>query len=87
MGGTSIGATIAGLFAMNESFEDIFEKVRHYLDFKILETFASGPIVINRRVDRFALKQPLTVEVVGVFFVKDGKIKEWSDYTIRLQRG
>ena len=57
------------------------------VDFKILETFASGPIVINRRVDRFALKVPLTVEVVGVFFVKDGKIKEWSDYTIRMQQG
>ena len=57
------------------------------VDFKIVETFASGPIVINRRIDRFALKQPLTVEVVGVFFVKDGKIKEWSDYTISLQRG
>ena len=57
------------------------------VDFEILETFASGPIVINRRVDRFALKQPLTVEVVGVFFVKDGKIREWSDYTIRVQQG
>ena len=22
----------------------------------------------------------------SVFFVKDGKIKEWSDYTIRVQR-
>jgi len=23
---------------------------------------------------------------VGVFFVKDGKIQEWSDYTIRVVR-
>ena len=30
--------------------------------------------------------EPLTWEVVGVFFVKDGKIKEWSDYTMRVQR-
>ena len=28
-----------------------------------------------------------TWEGVGVFFVKDGKIKEWSDYTIRMERG
>lgn len=26
-----------------------------------------------------------TWEGVGVFFVKDGKIKEWSDYTIRME--
>ena len=25
-------------------------------------------------------------EGVGVFFVKDSKIKEWTDYTIRVQR-
>jgi limonene-1,2-epoxide hydrolase len=30
--------------------------------------------------------RPLTWEGVGVFYVKDGKIKEWSDYTIKVQR-
>ena len=30
--------------------------------------------------------RPLTWEGVGVFFVKDGKIQEWSDYTIRVVR-
>jgi limonene-1,2-epoxide hydrolase len=57
------------------------------VEFRVLETFASGPIVINHRIDRFATARPLTWEGVGVFFVKDGKIKEWSDYTIRMQRG
>jgi limonene-1,2-epoxide hydrolase len=57
------------------------------IEFKILETFARGLMVINHRIDRFASKtRPLTWEGVGVFFVKDGKIKEWSDYTIRVQR-
>jgi limonene-1,2-epoxide hydrolase len=57
------------------------------IEFKILETFARGPLIINHRIDRFASKtRPLTWEGVGVFFVKDGKIKEWSDYTIRVQR-
>jgi limonene-1,2-epoxide hydrolase len=55
--------------------------------FEILDTFASGPIVINHRIDHFESKtRPLTWEGVGVFFIKDGKIQEWSDYTIRVTR-
>jgi len=56
------------------------------IEFRILDSMAAGPIVINHRIDRFLTAQPLTWEGVGVFFVKDGKIKEWSDYTIRVQR-
>jgi len=56
------------------------------VEFRILDTAAAGPIVITHRVDRFVMPRPLTWEGVGVFFVKDGKIKEWSDYTIRSQR-
>jgi limonene-1,2-epoxide hydrolase len=56
------------------------------VEFRILETSAAGPIVINHRIDRFMMPQPLTWEGVGVFFLKDGKIQEWSDYTIRVQR-
>jgi limonene-1,2-epoxide hydrolase len=56
------------------------------VEFRVLETFAAGSIVINRRIDRFVSSRPLTWEGVGVFFVKDGKIKEWSDYTIRVAR-
>ncbi len=51
-------------------------------DLKILETFAHGPIVVNSRMDskirESGNKNP--TPVVGVFYVKDGKIKEWSDY-------
>jgi len=57
------------------------------IEFKILDTFAMGPIVINHRIDTFSsTTRPLTWEGVGVFFVKDGTIKEWSDYTIRVVR-
>ena len=56
------------------------------VEFKILDAKVAGPIVITHRIDRFLTKQPLTWEGVGVFFVKDGKIKEWSDYTMRVQR-
>lgn len=57
------------------------------IEFSILEAFVSGPIVMTHRIDRFvSTTRPLTWEGVGVFFVKDSKIKEWSDYTIRSQR-
>jgi limonene-1,2-epoxide hydrolase len=57
------------------------------IEFTIVETFAAGPMVMNHRIDRFkSTTRPLTWEGVGVFFVKDGKIKEWSDYTIRTAR-
>jgi len=56
------------------------------VEFRILESMAAGPIVITRRIDRFLTRQPLTWDGIGVFFVKDGKIKEWSGYTIRVQR-
>ena len=56
------------------------------VEFRILDIAAAGPIVINHRIDRFLMPRPLTWEGVGVFFVKDGKIKEWSDYTVRVQR-
>jgi limonene-1,2-epoxide hydrolase len=54
------------------------------VEFRILDSAAMGPIVINHRIDQFVSSRPLTWEGVGVFFVKDGKIKEWSDYTIRM---
>jgi len=72
--------------------EGVSAKLKTWLDdsarvqFRVLDTFASGPIVINHRIDQFVTSRPLTWEGVGVFFVKDGKIKEWSDYTIRTQR-
>ena len=57
------------------------------ITFEVLETFAKGPMVINHRIDTFASKtRPLTWEGVGVFFIKDGKIQEWSDYTIKVTR-
>ena len=57
------------------------------IEFKILDRWAKGPMVFNHRIDSFrSTTRPLTWEGVGVFFVKDGKIREWSDYTIKVQR-
>jgi len=57
------------------------------IEFRVLETFVKGPMVINHRIDHFSsATRPLTWEGVGVFFLKDGKIKEWSDYSIGVKR-
>src|SRR5215831_14700208 len=62
--------------------EGVSAKLKSWLDdsarvqFRVLDTFPSGPIVINHRIDQFAAARPLTWEGVGVFFVRDGKIKE-----------
>jgi limonene-1,2-epoxide hydrolase len=51
-------------------------------DLKILETFARGPLVVNSRIDSTIKGKRTTnpTKVFGVFVVKNGKIKEWSDY-------
>ena len=73
----------AGLVGQMQPWVDTSDTI----EFKILETMAKGPIVINHRIDRFASKtRPVTWEGVGVFYVENGKIKEWSDYTIRVER-
>jgi limonene-1,2-epoxide hydrolase len=52
------------------------------LDVKILNTYAEGPVVTNKRIDTLTTpgKPPQAFKVVGVFVVKKGKIVEWADY-------
>ena len=54
--------------------------------FEVLDTFARGPMVINERIDRFSGGTLKSWHGVGVFFLKDGKIVEWYDYTIAMER-
>lgn len=75
----------------DKGFEAITNRLKGYVDnasaieLKVLSTFCSGPIVINHRIDKFtSTTQPLLFEGGGVFFVKNGKIKEWTDYTIKV---
>lgn len=54
------------------------------VEFELVQTFARGPIVFNERFDRFTMPQRnINWHGVGVFVVRDGKIAEWSDFTIR----
>jgi limonene-1,2-epoxide hydrolase len=86
----------AGAYRMTETVEPakgrdaVATRIRSFLDrverFEVLETFARGPMVFNERIDHFSSGTLKAWHGVGVFFVKDGKIVEWSDYTISMDR-
>jgi limonene-1,2-epoxide hydrolase len=67
------------------------ERVKSFLDrvnkFEVLDTWAKGPMVFNERIDYFTGGPLKSWHGVGVFFLKDGKIVEWYDYTIAVDRG
>jgi limonene-1,2-epoxide hydrolase len=53
--------------------------------FEVVQTFARGAIVVNERFDRFTMaNREINWNGVGVFYVRNGLIQEWSDYTIRM---
>jgi limonene-1,2-epoxide hydrolase len=54
--------------------------------FEVLDTFARGPMVINERIDYFSDFSIKTWHGVGVFFIRDGKIVDWYDYTIAMEQ-
>lgn len=66
------------------------ERIKSYversskIEFKILDSWARGPMVINERIDSFTRSDASPAyHLVGVFFIKDAKIVEWTDYGIR----
>ena len=70
--------------------EAIIERLRGVLgsaekaEFEVVQTFAKGPIVVNERFDRFTRpERNINWHGIGVFFMKDGLIAEWQDFTIR----
>ena len=69
--------------AVTASVKSIIDRVE---GFEVIDTFARGPMVINERIDRFANFALKSWHGVGVFFLKDGKIVEWYDDTISMER-
>jgi limonene-1,2-epoxide hydrolase len=54
------------------------------IEFKILDSWVRGPVVVNERIDSFTRPEGnVAYHLTGVFLVKDGKIVEWADYSIR----
>jgi limonene-1,2-epoxide hydrolase len=68
----------------------VLERIKSFVNavqgFDVIETFAKGPMVVNERFDHFKGGPLKKWHGVGVFFLKDGKIAEWSDYTISMDR-
>jgi limonene-1,2-epoxide hydrolase len=85
-----------GAYRMTETMEPakgkdaVTARVKSIIDrvvkFDVLDTWARGPMVINERIDSFSGGPLKAWHGVGVFFVKDGKIAEWYDYTISMER-
>lgn len=70
-----------GRDAVSERIQTIINNVDR---FEVLDTFARGPMVINERIDYFSDFALKTWRGVGVFFIRDGKIVDWYDYTIEM---
>jgi limonene-1,2-epoxide hydrolase len=70
--------------------EAAMARIRTFVDridrFDVLDTFVRGPMVVNERIDYFTGGPLKAWRGVGVFFLKDGKIVEWFDYTISTER-
>ena len=69
-----------GRDAVSARVQSILDRVE---SFEVLDTWARGPMVINERIDRLG---NVTWHGVGVFFIQGGKIVDWYDYTIALER-
>jgi len=54
------------------------------ITFIVNDTWAHGVVVANNRVDRLVSPQRTSdFHLTGVFYLRDGKIVEWSDYVHR----
>ncbi len=75
----------------NKGRQAVKDRIQSFLDrvqnFEVIETFAKGPMVFNERRDHFTGGPLKMWHGVGVFFLQEGKIVEWYDYTISLDRG
>jgi limonene-1,2-epoxide hydrolase len=74
-GSSSTGAPAIGRDAILARISRFLNRI---VAFEVVQTFATGSIVLNERFDRFMPER--TLHLAGVFFVKEGKIVEWTDY-------
>jgi len=74
---------VRGRKAVRDKIESFLQNVSR---FEVLDTFARGPMVINERIDHFENFALKSWHGVGVFFLREGKIVEWYDYSIATER-
>lgn len=49
-------------------------------DWEIKNIAAAGDVVLTERVDKFIGAKSISLQVMGVFEIRDGKISAWRDY-------
>ncbi len=66
-----------------DSVRAYLEKVWRFdeVDWELLNVAADGNVVLTERVDNFVINgHPVSLPVMGVFEVRDGRIINWRDY-------
>jgi limonene-1,2-epoxide hydrolase len=74
---------VVGPAAIGAAFKPFLQ---HGERFKVqfLDVYAKGPLVVTHRIDTQVApgQADKAMEMVGVFLVRDGRIKEWTDYLV-----
>lgn len=79
---TETTPAIVGRDAFRSRIKSIVDRMTR-IEFAVVETMAKGPIVINERHDVLVSAQGTRrFHCVGMFFLVNGKIVEWTDYII-----
>jgi limonene-1,2-epoxide hydrolase len=73
---------VEGKAAMAEAMKG-FLATRSKARFEVMRSAAMGNLVINERIDHFTREDGEDAfHVTGFFFVNNGKVVEWQDYTM-----
>lgn len=80
---TETAKPTVGLPAIKQLLQRFLQRTQQ-VHFDIERVYAVGPIVLTERHDHFRGPRGEQVyHVAGVFFVRNGKIAEWTDYIVR----
>lgn len=73
---------IVGRIAFHDRIKGIIERMTS-IEFRVVDTLTKGPLVLNERHDTLVSAQRTRrFHAVGMFFLVNGKIVEWTDYVI-----
>jgi limonene-1,2-epoxide hydrolase len=80
---TETTPAIVGRAAFHDRIKGILDRLTS-IEFRVVETMAKGPLVLNERRDTLVSAQGTRrFHAVGMFFLVDSKIVEWTDYIIK----
>jgi limonene-1,2-epoxide hydrolase len=80
---TETTPAIVGRPAFHDRISAIIARMTS-IEFKVVDTLAKGPLVLNERHDTLVSPQGARrFHAVGMFFLADRKIVEWTDYIIK----